>query len=85
MIRGCFLVLAAALLALSAAPFPSANAQSAPNEIVIGAALPLTGEESRIGTYFKAGYELAATARTTEVGPSSIGALAVSTSTMTST
>ncbi len=37
----------------------AAAAPNAPSEIVIGAALPLTGEESRVGTYFKAAYELA--------------------------
>jgi len=38
----------------------AAPAPNAPAEIVIGAALPLTGAESRVGTYFKAAYELAA-------------------------
>jgi branched-chain amino acid transport system substrate-binding protein len=53
-------VLVASLSALvCAVPCPRAQAQAVPSEIVIGAALPLTGEESRIGTYFKAGYELA--------------------------
>ena len=48
----------AALIAVTAGGMP-ARAQSAPSEVVIGAVLPLTGEESRIGTYFKAAYELA--------------------------
>ncbi len=52
-------------IVLACALFPAANAvraadtSSAPSEIVVGAALPLTGEESRIGTYFRAAYELA--------------------------
>lgn len=33
-------------------------AAKAPTEIVIGAALPLTGKESKVGNYFKTGYEL---------------------------
>jgi len=37
---------------------PAASAPSA-NEILIGATLPLTGAESRIGGFFKEGYELA--------------------------
>jgi branched-chain amino acid transport system substrate-binding protein len=43
----------------SSAALRASAAPSAPSEIVIGAALPLTGEESRVGTYFKAAYELA--------------------------
>ncbi len=52
-------------IVLACALLPAANAvraadtSSGPTEIVIGAALPLTGEESRVGTYFKAAYELA--------------------------
>jgi branched-chain amino acid transport system substrate-binding protein len=34
-------------------------APAGPEEIVIGAALPLTGEESKIGNYFQAAYQLA--------------------------
>ena len=54
-----------ACIVLACALLPAANAvraadtSNAPSEIVIGAALPLTGEESRVGTYFKAAYELA--------------------------
>lgn len=59
MLRFRFVLLAAALVALSIVPSPPVAAQAVPSEIVIGAALPLTGEESRVGTYFKAGYELA--------------------------
>ncbi|GAC1537562.1 MAG: amino acid ABC transporter substrate-binding protein [Candidatus Velthaea sp.] len=36
-----------------------AFAQGGPDQVLIGAVLPLTGEESRIGGYFKLGYELA--------------------------
>ena len=57
------LVTLAAIIACALVPAANsvraAQAPSAPSEIVIGAALPLTGEESRVGTYFKAGYELA--------------------------
>jgi len=54
----CLLVVfACALLPFAAAV--RADTPAAPSEIVIGAALPLTGEESRVGTYFKAAYELA--------------------------
>ncbi|HEX3549696.1 MAG TPA: amino acid ABC transporter substrate-binding protein [Candidatus Elarobacter sp.] len=43
-----------------AASMPSPTfADNGPSEVVIGAVLPLTGEESRVGTYFKAAYELA--------------------------
>lgn len=35
------------------------GAADLPDEIVIGATLPLTGEESRIGGFYKEGYELA--------------------------
>ncbi len=53
----CAAVVAAGLVAASA-PLPI-RADNGPSEVVIGAALPLTGEESRVGTYFKAAYELA--------------------------
>ncbi len=49
----------AAAPAEGAAPAAPA-AQSAPEAIVIGAALPLTGQESRAGGYFKTAYEMAA-------------------------
>ncbi|GAC1567928.1 MAG: amino acid ABC transporter substrate-binding protein [Vulcanimicrobiaceae bacterium] len=39
-------------------PVAPAYAES-PDQVSIGAVLPLTGEESRIGGYFKLGYELA--------------------------
>ena len=45
-----------ASLALAISP---TSALDVPQEIVVGAVLPLTGEESRVGTYFKAAYELA--------------------------
>jgi branched-chain amino acid transport system substrate-binding protein len=57
-----FLSLAAAAVATSvvAAATPVATrADNGPSEVVVGAVLPLTGEESRVGTYFKAAYELA--------------------------
>ncbi len=49
---------AGACLALAAAAPLATRADNAPSEIVIGAALPLTGEESRIGAYYKDAYEL---------------------------
>lgn len=57
-----FLSLAAAAVASSviAAATPVATrADNGPSEVVVGSVLPLTGEESRVGTYFKAAYELA--------------------------
>ncbi|GAC1584824.1 MAG: hypothetical protein NVS3B28_06600 [Candidatus Velthaea sp.] len=42
-----------------AVPAVPAFAQGGPDQVLIGAVLPLTGEESRIGGYFKLGYELA--------------------------
>ncbi|SRR5665213_202416 len=57
-----FLALAAAAVActLVSASVPVATqADNGPAEVVIGAVLPLTGEESTVGTYYKAGYELA--------------------------
>jgi branched-chain amino acid transport system substrate-binding protein len=57
-----FLVFAAAALAsgvvASATPVAT-RADNGPSEVVVGAVLPLTGEESRVGTFFKAAYELA--------------------------
>ncbi len=38
---------------------PSASGAQVPEKIVIGATLPLTGAEARIGGFFKEGYELA--------------------------
>lgn len=48
--------LALSALALAAAP-PAARA--AKDQIVIGATLPLTGAEARVGGFFKEGYDLA--------------------------
>ena len=45
------------LVSMVAACGPAAPA--APNEIVLGAALPLTGGQAREGGYFKKGYEMA--------------------------
>ncbi len=50
------LLFAAALLAAGLSPAPRAAEKS---RILIGATLPLTGSEARIGGYFKEGYELA--------------------------
>lgn len=55
---------ALAVLAIAAVfgltvPAAPVRAQGGPDEVKIGAVLPLTGEESRIGGYFKLGYELA--------------------------
>jgi branched-chain amino acid transport system substrate-binding protein len=57
---------AAALAALALACKSGSNeaasgqaAQAAPSKITIGATLPLTGAEARIGGFFKEGYELA--------------------------
>src|ERR1700682_5237257 len=56
------LALAAAVSSLLAAATPIATrAEGGPSEVVIGAVLPLTGEESRVGTFFTAAYELAST------------------------
>jgi branched-chain amino acid transport system substrate-binding protein len=53
------LVLAlAAAAALAAALFP-APARAAKDKVLIGATLPLTGAEARVGGFFKEGYELA--------------------------
>jgi branched-chain amino acid transport system substrate-binding protein len=56
-LRPCFLI-AVALASLSACK-PKATAESDKTEIVIGATLPLTGTEARIGGFFKEGYTLA--------------------------
>jgi len=55
----CHLLLAAAAALSIAACKPKASATAARSEIVIGATLPLTGTEARIGGFFKEGYELA--------------------------
>jgi len=55
----CLLLL---LIAVSAAPGCKPKGDKSPEkktEIVIGATLPLTGAEARIGGFFKEGYELA--------------------------
>jgi branched-chain amino acid transport system substrate-binding protein len=60
--RRSVLALAAAAVACSliAAAAPVAtHADNGPSEVVVGAVLPLTGEESTVGTYYKAAYELA--------------------------
>jgi branched-chain amino acid transport system substrate-binding protein len=49
---------AAALAFCALSPLRLAAADG-PDQIVVGAALPLTGEESRIGGYYKLAYELA--------------------------
>jgi branched-chain amino acid transport system substrate-binding protein len=51
-------VLAALALAL-AAGLPSSASAAEKSKIVIGATLPLTGAEARVGGFFKEGYELA--------------------------
>src|SRR5947207_13268992 len=51
-------LLAAAVLSLGAATFSTGAARAA-DTIKIGATLPLTGAESRIGGFYKEGYELA--------------------------
>jgi len=56
--RSVAALISAAALLVSITPVATA-ADTAPDQIVIGAVLPLTGEESRIGGYFKLGYELA--------------------------
>jgi len=58
-----FLAFACAAIAcgmVAAATPVATRADNGPSEVVIGAVLPLTGEESRVGTYFKAAYDLAA-------------------------
>jgi branched-chain amino acid transport system substrate-binding protein len=47
------------LLILGLFFLPTAEVMAQPKEIVLGAALPLTGGQSREGGYFKRGYELA--------------------------
>lgn len=50
---------ALAALALSAAGLPSSASAADKSKIVIGATLPLTGAEARVGGFFKEGYDLA--------------------------
>src|SRR5574337_786428 len=45
--------------AVTSAPTQAAPAQPAPSEIVLGAALPLTGGQSREGGFLKKAYEMA--------------------------
>jgi branched-chain amino acid transport system substrate-binding protein len=52
------LALAALLPALGLAP-AAAGAADAPTKVSLGATLPLTGAEARVGGFFKEGYELA--------------------------
>jgi branched-chain amino acid transport system substrate-binding protein len=53
-------VCAAVACGLVGATVPSpTRADDGPAQVVIGAVLPLTGEESRVGGYFKLAYELA--------------------------
>ncbi|HMD02951.1 MAG TPA: ABC transporter substrate-binding protein, partial [Candidatus Baltobacteraceae bacterium] len=47
----------AAALSFGAGSLPG-RAANGPDSVSVGAALPLTGDESRIGGYFKAAYEL---------------------------
>ena len=49
----------AAVAALAAAALVPAPARAAKDKVVIGATLPLTGGEARVGGFFKEGYELA--------------------------
>ena len=51
--------LPAALAAALVAVFAPAAARAAKDTVVIGATLPLTGSEARVGGFFKEGYELA--------------------------
>lgn len=51
--------LAAALLALGPACSKSRTGGATPPRVAIGATLPLTGAEARIGGFFKEGYQLA--------------------------
>jgi branched-chain amino acid transport system substrate-binding protein len=61
--RGLFSIGALVLLLLAASCKPKAKEQSKDGEaktrVLIGATLPLTGSEARIGGFFKEGYELA--------------------------
>jgi len=57
--RSLRVLLALAVAATAPACKPKAAAPRAGGDIVIGATLPLTGAEARIGGFFKEGYELA--------------------------
>jgi len=57
--RSSLVVLSLAALASVGACKPKAAKQEDRTEILIGATLPLTGAEARIGGFFKEGYELA--------------------------
>lgn len=48
-----------ALAAAALAALPPAPARAAGSQVVIGATLPLTGAEARVGGFFKEGYDLA--------------------------
>ena len=48
----------AACAALAAGAPIATRADNGPAEVLVGAVLPLTGEESRVGLYYKAAYEL---------------------------
>ncbi len=52
-------LLAVLALALAAGAPPAARAAAAPTKVSLGATLPLTGAEARVGGFFKEGYELA--------------------------
>src|ERR1700716_4231654 len=52
-------LLTAAALAASSAILPAGPARAAKDTIKIGATLPLTGAEARIGGFYKEGYEYA--------------------------
>jgi branched-chain amino acid transport system substrate-binding protein len=54
-----FAVAAVGVSLVSASAPLTTRADNGPSEVVIGAVLPLTGEESRVGTFYKAAYELA--------------------------
>ncbi len=47
------------LFALTAVPLAPARAAADKTKIVVGATLPLTGSEARVGGFFKEGYDLA--------------------------
>lgn len=57
-LRPCHLLLALAMISTAACK-PKSTTAGDRAEIQIGATLPLTGTEARIGGYFKEGYELA--------------------------
>ena len=60
--HACSALVALALVVGACAPAEeeaSSGGAEIPDEIVIGATLPLTGDEADVGGYFKEGYELA--------------------------